>query len=176
MCNELKLSGIVAVVALNNCDYIDIMQYSGMNNSPDQIDRKILDILQENADLPNNVLADQVGLSPSACLRRVAQLKKIGAIQRIVAVVNPDCIERHLTVVVTVKFERHGPQHRKTFFAQLKKEKAIAQCYMVAGEVGSVLIMNVVDMEEYTQLADRLFHADENVAAFTTHMVMSTLK
>jgi len=147
-----------------------------MNRSLDQIDRKILTTLQENADQPNNLLADQVGLSPSACLRRVTQLKKIGAIQGIVAVVDPDCIERHLTAVVTVKFERHGPQHRKTFFEQLKREKTVAQCYMVAGEVGSVLILNVVDMDEYTQIADRLFHADENVSAFTTHMVMSKLK
>ena len=147
-----------------------------MSNQLDQIDRRILAILEKDADLPNKVLADQVGLSPSACLRRVAHLKKIGAIQRIVAVVDPDCLERHLTAVVTVKFERHGPQHRKSFFDQLNKEKAIAQCYMVAGEVGSVLIMNVTDMEEYTQLADRLFHADKNVAAFTTHMVMSKLK
>ena len=92
------------------------------------------------------------------------------------AVIDPDCIERRLTAVVTVKFERHGPQHRKSFFEQLEKEKAVSQCYMVAGEVGSVLILNVVDMDEYTQLADRLFHADENVAAFTTHMVMSKLK
>ena len=147
-----------------------------MTNQPDQIDRRILAILEKDADLPNKVLADQVGLSPSACLRRVAHLKKVGAIQRIVAVVDPDCLERQLTAVVTVKFERHGPQHRKSFFDQLNKEKAIAQCYMVAGEVGSVLIMNVTDMDEYTQLADRLFHADKNVAAFTTHMVMSKLK
>jgi DNA-binding Lrp family transcriptional regulator len=137
-----------------------------MNNKLDKIDHRILAALQENADLPNNVLADQVGLSPSAS----------GAIQRIIAVIDPDCIERRLTVVVTVKFERHGPQHRKKFFDQLKKEKAVAQCYMVAGEVGSVLILNVVDMDDYTQIADRLFHADDNVAAFTTHMVMSKLK
>ena len=142
----------------------------------DHIDRRILETLQENADLPNNVLADQVGLSASACLRRVAQLKRIGAIQRIIAVIDPDCIERRLTVVVTVKFERHGPQHRRKFFDQLKKEQAIAQCYMVAGEFGSVLILNVVDMDDYTQIADRLFHADDNIAAFTTHMVMSKLK
>ena len=142
----------------------------------DQIDHRILKVLEENADLSNKILADQVGLSPSACLRRVAQLKKIGAIQRIVAVIDPDCIERHLTAVVTVKFERHGPQHRKNFFDQFEKENAVSQCYMVAGEVGSVLILNVIDMEEYTELADRLFHADENVSAFTTHLVMSKLK
>jgi DNA-binding Lrp family transcriptional regulator len=147
-----------------------------MHKDLDQIDHHILDILRENADLPNKVLAERVGLSPSACLRRVARLKEIGAIQRIVAVVDPDCFDRKLTVIVSVKFERHGPQHRQQFFKQLEREKAISQCYMVSGEVGSILTMSVSDMEEYTELADRLFHADVNVSAFTTYMVMSKLK
>ena len=102
----------------------------------DQIDHRILTTLQDNADLPNKALADKVGLSPSACLRRVTNLKKSGAIQRIVAVVDPSCMERRLIAVVTVSFERHGPQFRKDFFAQVKKEVAVSQCYMVTGEVG----------------------------------------
>ncbi len=142
----------------------------------DKIDRRILAALQDNADLPNKVLADKVGLSPSACLRRVANLKKIGAIQRIVAVVDPACMERRLTAVVTVKFERHGPQFRKIFFEQVKKEVAVSQCYMVTGEIGCVLIVNLVDMDEYTRLADRLFHDDKNVSTFTSYLVMSELK
>ena len=142
----------------------------------DQTDRRILTILQDNADLPNKVLADKVGLSPSACLRRVSHLKKIGAIQRIIAVIDPACMERRLTAVVTVSFERHGPQFRKNFFEQLKNEAAVSQCYMVTGEVGCVLIMKLVDMDEYTHLADRLFHDDKNVVAFTTYLVMSELK
>ena len=142
----------------------------------DQTDRRILAILQDNADLPNKVLADKVGLSPSACLRRVSHLKKIGAIQRIIAVIDPACMERRLTAVVTVSFERHGSQVRKSFFEQLKNEAAVSQCYMVTGEVGCVLIMKLVDMDEYTHLADRLFHDDKNVVAFTTYLVMSELK
>lgn len=142
----------------------------------DQTDRRILAILQDNADLPNKVLADKVGLSPSACLRRVSHLKKIGAIQRIIAVIDPACMERRLTAVVTVSFERHGPQFRKNFFEQLKNEAAVSQCYMVTGEVGCVLIMKLVDMDEYTHLADRLFHDDKNVVAFTTYLVMSEFK
>ncbi len=142
----------------------------------DKIDHRILAALQDNADLPNKVLADKVGLSPSACLRRVANLKKIGAIQRIVAVVDPACMERRLTAVVTVKFERHGPQFRKIFFEQVKKEVAVSQCYMVTGEIGCVLIVNLVDMDEYTRLADRLFHDDKNVSTFTSYLVMSELK
>ena len=147
-----------------------------MKDQLDQIDHRILGILRENADQPNNALAEQVGLSPSACLRRITRLKDIGAIQRIVAVVDPERLDRKLTVIVSVKFERHGPQHRRQFFKQLETESAISQCYMVSGEVGSILTMNVSDMEEYTELTDRLFHADENVSAFTTYMVMSTLK
>ena len=143
----------------------------------DSIDHKILETLRKNADLANKVLADKIGLSPSACLRRVARLKDIGTIQGIVAVVDPDCLDLKLTVIVTVKFEKTWPRAiESSFFKQLEKENAISQCYMVSGEVGSILTMNVADMEEYTQLADRLFHADENISAFTTHMVMSSLK
>lgn len=147
-----------------------------MSAQLDNIDLKILEILQDNADLPNKVLADRVGLSPSACLRRVSHLKKVGAIKKIVAVVDPECFERRLMVIVSVKFERHGPQIRQKFFDQLQKEKSISQCVMVTGEIGSILTLHVADMEEYTDLADRLFHSDENIAAFTTHMVMSKLK
>ncbi len=147
-----------------------------MSERIDQIDLRILEILKKNADLPNKVLAEQVGLSPSACLRRVAHLKKTGAIQRIVAVIDPACLNRKLTAVVTVKFERHGHQFRQNFFEQLKKESAVSQCYMVAGEVGSILILNIADMDEYTELADRLFNEDDNVSAFTSFMVMSQLK
>ena len=85
-------------------------------------------------------------------------------------------MDRRLAAVVTIKFERHGPQYRRNFFEQLATENAVVHGYMVSGEVGCVLILKVVDMDEYTQLADRLFHADENVAAFTTHLVMSKLK
>ncbi len=141
----------------------------------DDIDLTILRKLEADADCSNKELADNVGLSPSACLRRVGRLKKIGAIRRIVAQVDPAFYERKLSVVVSVKFEKHGLQARKSFFDQLEREKAIVQCYMVTGEVGSIIILEVADMEEYTALTDRLFNEDPNVTAFTTFMVMSKL-
>lgn len=142
----------------------------------DRIDQRILSVLRENADLPNKALAEQVGLSPSACLRRVARLKENGVIRRIVAVIDPGHLDRRLSAVVTVALDRHGPEFRRDFIARVKKEPAVSQCYMVAGEVSCALIVQVADMEEYTSLADRLFHADGNVKAFTTHWVMSTTK
>ncbi|MDJ0947661.1 MAG: Lrp/AsnC family transcriptional regulator [Alphaproteobacteria bacterium] len=142
----------------------------------DQIDRRILAVLRENADLPNTALADAVGLSPSACLRRVARLKETGVIRRIVALVDPARLNRRLSAIVTVKFERHGPEFRQEFVKRVQTEPAISQCYMVTGDVSCVLVLHAVDMDEYTALADRLFHADSNVVAFTTHFVLDTQK
>lgn len=142
----------------------------------DRIDRRLLALLQANADVSNADLADQVGLSASACLRRVARLKESGVIRRIVALVDPAHLDRRLAAVVTVRMERHGPEYRREFIKRVKAETAVSQCYMVAGEESSVLLVHVSDMEEYTDLADRLFHNDTNVKSFTTHLVMSTTK
>ena len=142
----------------------------------DRIDRRILSALQENADLPNTSLAEKVGLSPSACLRRVARLKENGVIRRIVALIDPGHLDRRLSAIVTVTMERHGPEFRRDFIKRVRTEPAVSQCYMVAGDVSCILVVHVVDMDEYTALADRLFHADGNVKAFTTHLVMTTMK
>ncbi|HIP78625.1 MAG TPA: Lrp/AsnC family transcriptional regulator [Kiloniellaceae bacterium] len=142
----------------------------------DQIDHRILSLLRKDADLPNTSLAERVGLSPSACLRRVARLKEGGVIRRIVALIDPAQLDRRLSAVVTVKLERHGPEFRRDFITRVKAEAAVSQCYMVTGNISCVVILHVADMDEYSALADRLFHADSNVVAFTTYLVMSTLK
>lgn len=142
----------------------------------DQIDRRILSQMQKNADLPNTKLARLVGLSPSACLRRVARLKADGVIRSIVATIDPAHLNRRLGAIVTVKFDRHGPEFRRDFIKMVQSEPAVSQCYMVSGELSCVLVLHVVDMEEYTNLADQLFHSDRNVATFTTHFVMNVAK
>ncbi len=142
----------------------------------DQIDHKILAVLRENADIPNRTLAELVGLSPSACLRRVARLKQQGVIRRIVAVIDPAHVDRPLSVIVTVTFERHGSKYRAEFEKRVRKEPTVSQCYMVTGDTTCVLMVQVADMDEYTALADQLFHNDSNVTAFTTHLVMSAMK
>lgn len=142
----------------------------------DTLDHRILVALQHDADIANAHLAETVGLSASACLRRVARLKKLGVIRRIVAVVDPAKVDRSLTAVVTVEFIRHGGGYRQGFVAKVRGEAAITQCYIVTGEVSCVLILHVHDMEEYLALADRLFDQDDNVQAFRTYIVMQTVK
>ena len=58
----------------------------------DTLDHRILDCLQRDASGTNQALAEQVGLSPSACLKRVKRLKESGIIDRVVALLNPEAI------------------------------------------------------------------------------------
>lgn len=142
----------------------------------DTFDHRILALLQRDADLSNAALADRIGLSPSACLRRVARLKQHGVIRRIVAVVDPAQVAHGLSAIVTVEFVRHGAAHRQEFMARVRAEASITQCYLVTGDISCVLIAHLRDMDAYLALAERLFEQDANVAAFYTHIVMQTIK
>lgn len=142
----------------------------------DPLDHRILHILRQDADLSNHALAARVGLSPSACLRRVARLKESGVIRRIVAVLDPARMARPLTAIVTIEFAQHTAALRQAFARRVHDEAAVSQCHMVTGQVSAILTAHLRDMDEYLALAERLFDRDENVRAFYTHIVMQTIK
>lgn len=142
----------------------------------DQIDTKILRHLQEDADIANADLADKIGLSPSACLRRVAKLREAGVIRKTVAVIDPSLVGRPLRAVINLEFHRHGNRYRQDFIRKTKELEAVRQCYLVTGEVTGVMILHMRDMAEYTALCDTLFDADENIVWYRTYIVTETLK
>jgi len=142
----------------------------------DKLDHRILALLQRDADLSNTALAGRVGLSPSACLRRVERLKKHGVIRRIVAVVDPARMAHGLSAIITVEFAHHGAAHRREFMARVRGETTVTQCYLVTGNVSCVLMAHLRDMDDYLALAERLFDHDANVQAFYTYIVMQTIK
>ncbi|MBB2973242.1 Lrp/AsnC family transcriptional regulator [Mesorhizobium sp. RMAD-H1] len=142
----------------------------------DRIDRKLLDLLQRDASRTNADMADEIGLSPSSCLRRIRRLRRTGVIQRIVAILNPATIGRPLKALVTVELKLHGEQHMRRFLDLAVKEDAVAQAYAVTGEADVVLMLQLRDMEEFDALCDRLFRDQTNVARFFTMMVIRTAK
>ncbi len=142
----------------------------------DRIDRKLLNLLQRDASRTNVDMADEVGLSPSSCLRRVRRLRQAGVIDRIVAILNPARTGRTLKAIVTVELKLHGEQHMRRFLDQAAAEDAVAHAYAVTGEVDVVLMLHLRDMEEFDALCDRLFRDQTNVARFFTMMVIRTAK
>jgi Lrp/AsnC family transcriptional regulator, leucine-responsive regulatory protein len=142
----------------------------------DRLDRKLLNLLQQDASRTNADIADEVGLSPSSCLRRVRRLRATGIVDRIVAILNPAKTERMLKALVTVELKQHGEQHMRRFLDLAIKEEAVAQAYAVTSEIDIVLLLRFKDMEEFDALCDRLFRDRTNVARFVTMMVIRTAK
>ncbi|EHK55252.1 Lrp/AsnC family transcriptional regulator [Allomesorhizobium alhagi] len=142
----------------------------------DQIDRKLLDLLQQDASRTNADLAEEVGLSPSSCLRRIRRLKSTGVIERVVAILNPAKAGKGLRAIVTVELERHGEQHTRRFLDLATRERAVIQACSVSGETDAVLMLRLADMDEFDALCERLFRDRTNVARYYTMFVIRTAK
>jgi Lrp/AsnC family transcriptional regulator, leucine-responsive regulatory protein len=142
----------------------------------DKIDRKLLNLLQEDASRTNARLAEEVGLSPSSCLRRIRRLTSAGIIDRIVAILNPAKADRRMKAIVTVELARHGEQQTRRFLALAAEERAVIQAYSVSGQTDVVLMLRLADMAEFDALCERLFREGRNVARYYTMFVIRTAK
>ncbi|MGZ9810862.1 Lrp/AsnC family transcriptional regulator [Pseudoroseicyclus sp. H15] len=142
----------------------------------DRIDRKIVALLQQDAAIPNNDLADRVGLAPSSCLRRVRRLKAEGVITRTVILTDPKKMGRALKAIITVKLADHGKSARREWLADLDRETAVSHVYSVSGETDAVIMLNLADMEEFQALSERVFSDNANVIQFTTMFVLEQHK
>ena len=147
-----------------------------MRTAMDRIDKRLLNLLQEDASRTNAELADLVGLAPSSCLRRIRRLKQSGVIDRVVAVLAPAKAGKTLKAIVTVELERHGELYMREFLGMVTSEPAVIQAYGVSGETDAVLMLRLTDMEEYDALCERLFQDRSNVARYYTMFVIRTAK
>ncbi|WP_435105435.1 Lrp/AsnC family transcriptional regulator [Arhodomonas sp. AD133] len=134
----------------------------------DRLDRRILDTLQNDSSLTNQALAEAVGLSPSACLKRVRQLKAEGVIEREVALLAPEKLGTSLHMVVEVTMERDQKDLYDRFLKRVLAAPEVTQCYKVTGEVDFILIVMVADMDAYDRFCDKVLYADANMRKFRT--------
>lgn len=134
-----------------------------MTISLDELDRRILNALQNDASQTNYQLAVQVHASAPTCLRRVKRLIDIGVITRQVALVAPDMVGAGLTAIVEVTLDNQADERQLEFEAVVAREPAVSQCYRVSPGPDFVLIVQVADMPAYHALAHQLFATQKNV-------------
>ncbi|MCT7374030.1 Lrp/AsnC family transcriptional regulator [Chelativorans salis] len=120
--------------------------------SLDVIDRKILAALQRNGRLSNVELADEVGLSPSPCLRRVRLLEEAGMITGYHAALDRAGVGLGLTIFVGVKVERHHEEEATAFREAVQALPEVVSCHLVSGEADFLLQVVVPDLTAYEQL------------------------
>ncbi|OMH27170.1 ArsR family transcriptional regulator [Motiliproteus sp. MSK22-1] len=144
--------------------------------SIDSFDRKILEIVQHSNRTTSEQIAEQVGLSPAAVQRRLKRMREQHIIQADISVVSPRKIGRSMTFVVQVSLERERADLMDAFKKEMKKNKAVQQCYYVTGSSDFILIVTAVDMEGYDRFTRESFFDNTNIRSFQTNVVMDAVK
>lgn len=129
----------------------------------DELDKRILNALQENAARTNLELAELVHASPPTCLRRVKQLQKTGVIARQVVLLDPEKVGAGLSAIVEITLDVQSSERLTEFEKLVVTETAVQQCYRVSPGPDFILILQVADMPAYHELAHRLFANHANV-------------
>jgi len=124
--------------------------------SLDQIDRRLLAILQQDATVPIAELAERVGLSQTPCWKRVKRLQDGGVITARVALIDREALDLSLTVFVAVKTGRHDEDWLATFAAGAKALPEVVEFYRMSGEVDYLLKVVVRDIAAYDRFYRRL--------------------
>ena len=118
----------------------------------DNIDRRILSELQENADLPMQELGDRVGLSHTPCWRRVKRLEEQGIVKRRVALLDAEQLDLAVNVFVNVSLRRHQENALNRFETAVQDVPEVVECYSVSGETDFLLRVVVADVTAYERL------------------------
>ncbi len=135
--------------------YCKIMEISTL----DDIDRRILRVLQEAADLPVAEVAERVGLSASPCWRRIQKLEAEGVIQRRVALLDPEKMNVGVTVFVAIRTNRHDEKWLKDFAEKVTRIPEVVELYRMSGEIDYMLWVVVPDIKAYDGVYKRLIAA-----------------
>ena len=117
----------------------------------DEIDNRMLDVLQKDGRISNQDLADRVGLSPSPCLRRLKLLEANGVIQRYVALVDPAAAGRELQAIIEVRLDRQTSAAVARFEKEILKYPQVLECYLMAGDWDYMLRVVFRDLDEFRE-------------------------
>jgi len=142
----------------------------------DRFDRQLLTLVQQDAALTAEQLAEQVSLSASAIQRRLKRLREQGVIQRQVAILDAAQVGRPTTFIAGLQVDNERPELMARLRAWLDAEPAVQQAFYVTGEADFVLIVTAWDAVAYEALMARLLADNPHVRRYTTQVAMGVLK
>ena len=146
----------------------------------DKLDKAILRALQDNGRETYDVVGEQVGLSPSAVLRRVKRLEESGIIDRYVALVRPESVGLGLTAYINVRLEKHTEHHKRNpmdvFRASVQSWPEVVECVALTGEMDFLLRVVVEDMAHYSRFIMETLLKHPSVQDCKTSFVLDRVK
>jgi DNA-binding Lrp family transcriptional regulator len=142
----------------------------------DDIDLKILEHLQENARISNVELADEVGLSPAPCLRRVRALEEAGVIRRYLALVDQTALNIGVTVFVQVTLDLQVEGRLEIFEHAIMSRPEVLECYLMTGDADYLLRVVVPDVPAYERFLRDTLTRIESAAGIKSSFALKQVK
>lgn len=137
----------------------------------DSFDRKLLELLMADSRQTGQQLAEKVGLSAAACLRRIQRLREIGAIEREVAIVSPRFLEDEVTTLVLVTTKRDSHDKVAFFRRRMLEQPKVKHLYYVTGQADFVLAVTTRSVEDYVRFTELHFY-EPYIARFESLVVL----
>lgn len=142
----------------------------------DAIDERILHELSRDGRVSNQELAGRVGLSPSACLRRVQELERRGVIRGYRAVLDRGALGGGFLAYIAVGLNEHTKTAQRAFERAIGASAEVRECHNITGEVEYLLRVEVADLVAYKRFHTDVLGALPQVARITSFIVMESPK
>jgi len=142
----------------------------------DEIDRRILRALQDDASLSHAALAEVIGASPASCWRRIRSLELAGVLTGAVRLVDPVRVGRGVSVMLQVRLKSHASDLRQGFEAFLRARPEIMECHSMSGEWDYLMRIVVEGVADYERFLMRQVLNHPNVATAASHFALSQVK
>jgi len=142
----------------------------------DEIDRQIVMILQQDAQLKTKEIAQQVGLTVTPTYDRIKRLERDGYISQYVALVDKQKVGKTLVVFCNVSLERHSKPLLVNFEAVIKQVPEVIECHHIAGGYDYLMKVVVKDMPTYQDFITNKLATFDNVANVQSSFVMTEVK
>ena len=156
----------------NYPDFPEIMA----DNMLGKKDRVILDALQRDSRLTMQQLAERVGMSSSACWRRVRSLEEEGVIARYAVLVNPRKAGFSLSSMTHVSLARHEEKNVENFVREVQRHPEVLECFATSGEADFHLRVVVEDMDAYNKFLDNFIFRLPGVSQVRSNIVLKEIK
>ncbi|MDN0077730.1 Lrp/AsnC family transcriptional regulator [Crenobacter sp. SG2303] len=147
-----------------------------MSTKLDAIDRRILRALQRSSNQTNVELAQQVGLSPTPCLRRVHLLEEQGIIEGYIALLNPAAVDLRFTAFVRVTLERQDKATVEHFAREIERAPEVLECHLMAGSYDYLLRVIARDLDDYQRFQMEVLTKIEGVRNVETEIPLKRVK
>ncbi len=142
----------------------------------DTRDARLLGLLQQDSRLPNAELSERVGMSASACWRRIRQFETEGVITGYGARVDPSKMRLDFQAIVHVQLTRHDPDKLEAFISAVKLRAEVQECYAVTGQADYHLRVLCRDLMAYNRFLETFLFRLPAVESAQTNVILRALK